>query len=36
MEQLLAPQPFDYFQLSLAADAARSYLNTSLSIGFWH
>jgi hypothetical protein len=29
-------KPFDYFQLSLAADAARSYLNTSFSIGFWH
>jgi hypothetical protein len=29
-------QPFDYWQLSLAADAARSYLNTSFSIGFWH
>lgn len=29
-------EPFDYWQLSLAADAARTYLNTSLSIGFWH
>jgi hypothetical protein len=28
--------PFDYWQLSLAADGAKSYLNTSLSIGFWH
>ncbi len=28
--------PFDYWQLSLAADGANSYLNTSLSIGFWH
>lgn len=28
--------PFDYWQLSLAADVARSYLNTSFSIGFWH
>jgi hypothetical protein len=28
--------PFDYWQLSLAADGARSYLNTSFSIGFWH
>jgi hypothetical protein len=27
---------FDYWQLSLAADAAREYLNTSLSVGFWH
>jgi hypothetical protein len=27
---------FDYWQLSLGADAARAYLNTSLSIGFWH
>jgi hypothetical protein len=27
---------FDYWQLSLAADGARQYLNTSLSIGFWH
>jgi hypothetical protein len=27
---------FDWWQLSLAADAARSYLNTSFSIGFWH
>lgn len=27
---------FDYWQLSLAADAARLYLNTSFSIGFWH
>jgi hypothetical protein len=27
---------FDYWQLSLAADAARAYLNTSFSIGFWH
>lgn len=29
-------KPFDYWQLSLAADAARAYLNTSFSIGFWH
>lgn len=29
-------KPFDWWQLSLAADAARSYLNTSVSIGFWH
>jgi hypothetical protein len=29
-------EPFDYWQLSLAADGARSYLNTSFSIGFWH
>jgi len=28
--------PFDYWQLSLAADGAKSYLNTSFSIGFWH
>lgn len=27
---------FDHWQLSLAADGARSYLNTSFSIGFWH
>jgi len=27
---------FDYWQLSLGADAARLYLNTSLSIGIWH
>lgn len=27
---------FDYWQLSLAGDAARLYLNTSLSIGVWH
>ena len=27
---------FDYWQLSIAADAARAYLNTSFSIGFWH
>ena len=29
-------QPFDYWQLSLAADGAAAYLNTSFSIGFWH
>ncbi|HEV8550666.1 MAG TPA: hypothetical protein VGQ57_16590 [Polyangiaceae bacterium] len=29
-------RPFDYWQLSLAADGAASYLNTSFSIGFWH
>ena len=28
--------PFDYWQLSLAADGAKQYLNTSFSIGFWH
>jgi hypothetical protein len=28
--------PFDYWQLSAGVDAARSYLNTSFSIGFWH
>jgi hypothetical protein len=27
---------FDYWELSLAVDAARAYLNTSFSIGFWH
>jgi hypothetical protein len=27
---------FDWWQLSVAADGARSYLNTSFSIGFWH
>ncbi len=29
-------RPFDYWQLSVGADAASSYLNTSFSIGFWH
>jgi hypothetical protein len=29
-------RPFDYWQLSVGVDAARSYLNTSFSIGFWH
>jgi hypothetical protein len=29
-------EPFDYWQLSLAVDAARSYLNTSFSLGFWY
>lgn len=29
-------EPFDYWQLSVGADVARSYLNTSFSIGFWH
>lgn len=29
-------EPFDYWQLSVGADAARSYLNTGFSIGFWH
>jgi hypothetical protein len=29
-------EPFDYWQLSLAADVARSYLNTSFSLGFWY
>lgn len=28
--------PFDYWQLSLGADASRQYLNTMASIGFWH
>jgi len=28
--------PFDFWQLSLAADVAKSYLNTSFSVGFWH
>ena len=28
--------PFDYWRLSLGADAARSYLNTAVSIGIWH
>jgi hypothetical protein len=28
--------PFNYWRLSLAADGARSYLNTSFSIGLWH
>jgi hypothetical protein len=27
---------FDYWQLSIGADVARSYLNTGFSIGFWH
>jgi hypothetical protein len=27
---------FDYWQLSVGADAARVYLNTAFSIGFWH
>lgn len=27
---------FDYWQLSVSADAARAYLNTAFSIGFWH
>lgn len=27
---------FDYWQLSLAGDGARSYLNTAFSVGFWH
>lgn len=27
---------FDHWQLSLAGDAARLYLNTSLSNGIWH
>lgn len=27
---------FDYWQLSVGVDAARSYLNTGFSIGFWH
>jgi hypothetical protein len=29
-------EPFDYLQLSLAADVARSYLSTSFSVGFWY
>jgi hypothetical protein len=29
-------KPFDWWSLSLGADAARAYLNTSFSIGFWH
>jgi hypothetical protein len=29
-------EPFDHWQLSLAADGARSYLNTAFSIGFWY
>jgi hypothetical protein len=29
-------EPFDYWKLSLAADGASSYINTSFSIGFWH
>lgn len=29
-------EPFDYWQISLAADVARSYLNTSFSLGFWY
>jgi hypothetical protein len=29
-------RPFDYWQLSVGADGARNYLNTSFSIGFWH
>jgi hypothetical protein len=29
-------EPFDYWQLSLAVDGARSYLNTSFSLGFWY
>ena len=28
--------PFDYWKLSLGADAARSYLNAAISIGIWH
>lgn len=28
--------PFDWWQLSVAADAAQAYLNTSFSVGFWH
>jgi hypothetical protein len=28
--------PFNYWQLSLGADAARAYLNTAVSIGIWH
>jgi hypothetical protein len=27
---------FDYWKLSIGADAARSYLNTSITVGFWH
>ena len=28
--------PFNYWQLSIGADAARSYLNTAFSVGIWH
>jgi hypothetical protein len=28
--------PFDWWQLSIAADVAQAYLNTSFSVGFWH
>ena len=28
--------PFNYWQLSLAGDVAKNYLNTSFSVGFWH
>jgi hypothetical protein len=28
--------PFTWWQVSLAADVARSYLNTSVSLGWWH
>lgn len=28
--------PFDYWQLSIAGDGARNYLNTAFSIGIWH
>jgi hypothetical protein len=28
--------PFDWWQLSVAADIAKSYLNTSFTVGFWH
>jgi len=29
-------KPFDWWQLSLAADVAKSYLNTAFTVGFWH
>jgi len=29
-------KPFDHWQLSVAVDAARAYLNTSFSIGLWY
>jgi hypothetical protein len=28
--------PFGYWELSVGADAARAFLNTSFSLGFWH
>ncbi len=29
-------EPFDFWTLSVGADAARSYLNTTFSLGLWH